>query len=166
LAVTPLQMAVAYSAIANGGIVLWPQLVKKIVPQDRTSGEATTVFQSGVVRDHLGVSARNLKILREAMLSETEDAAGTGRAAVVGPEMRICGKTGTAQVENEHGHVDKWNYWFASFAPYENPKYAVVVMVQGRFHGSGGGVCAPIAHDIYEAILKKENARPTVAANN
>ena len=44
--------------------------------------------------------------------------------------LRICGKTGTAQVKNEHGQETGRNNWFASFAPYENPKYAVVVMVQ------------------------------------
>jgi cell division protein FtsI/penicillin-binding protein 2 len=98
-----------------------------------------------------------LKILRDAMLSETEDAEGTGRAAVVsGSGLRICGKTGTAQVKNEQGQLTVWNYWFASFAPYENPHYAVVVMVQSENRGSGGFVCAPIAHDIYEAILKSE----------
>jgi penicillin-binding protein 2 len=47
--------------------------------------------------------------------------------------------------------------WFASFAPYENPRYAVVVMVESG--SSGGGTCAPIAHDIYQAILDKENSR-------
>ena len=74
------------------------------------------------------------------------------------PGLRICGKTGTAQVKNEHGQLIGWNYWFASFAPYENPRYAVVVMVQSENRGSGGRVCAPIAHDIYEAILKSEQA--------
>jgi len=159
--VTPIQIAVAYSAIANGGTVLWPQLVERIEPQDPASGEVATNFPSGLVRDHIDVSARSLKILREAMLSETEDPEGSGRAAVVGPEMRICGKTGTAQRENEHSQVVGWNYWFASFAPYENPKYAVVVMVQSESGGSGGIVCAPIAHDIYAEILKKENTPST-----
>jgi cell division protein FtsI/penicillin-binding protein 2 len=57
-----------------------------------------------------------------------------------------------------------WNYWFASFAPYENPKYAVVVMVQSEERGSGGTTCAPIAHDIYAAILAKEKSNsPAVA---
>jgi cell division protein FtsI/penicillin-binding protein 2 len=93
------------------------------------------------------------------MLSETEDPEGTGRPAVVGPEMRICGKTGTAQRKDERGQMVGWNYWFASFAPYENPKYVVIVMVQSENRGSGTSMCAPIAHDIYEAILKKENAR-------
>ena len=155
-----MQMAVAYAAIANGGTVLWPRLVECIEPQDPASGEAVTNYPSALVRDHIGVSQRSLDILREAMLSETEDPAGTGRAAVVGLELRICGKTGTAQVENERGQKTGWNYWFASFAPYENPKYVVVVMVQSENSGSGGTTCAPIAHDVYEAILRSEHAKP------
>jgi penicillin-binding protein 2 len=160
MAVTPMQMAVAYSAIANGGAVLWPRLVERIEPQDPASGEMATNFPSGQIRDEIGVSARSLKILREAMLSETEDAEGTGRAAVTGLNLRVCGKTGTAQIQNEHNQIIGHNYWFASFAPYESPKYAVVVMVQSDGSiGSGGSVCAPIAHDIYAEILKKENSK-------
>ncbi|HEY3932791.1 MAG TPA: penicillin-binding transpeptidase domain-containing protein [Verrucomicrobiae bacterium] len=168
MAVTPMQMAVAYSAIANGGKVLWPRLIERIESQDPASGETATNFPAGLVRDEIGVSARSLKILHEAMLSETEDAQGTGRAAVTGLNLRVCGKTGTAQVQNEHNQLIGHNFWFASFAPYENPKYAVVVMVQSDGGGSGGLVCAPIAHDIYAEILKKENApmpRILAAAN-
>lgn len=156
LAVTPLQMAVAYSAIANGGLVLWPRLVERIEPQDPTSGQTATNLPSGLVRDYIGVSAHSLKLLRDAMLAETEDREGTGRAAYVGPEMRICGKTGTAEVMDTHNRQTSKNTWFASFAPYEHPCYAVVVMVEnGTF---GGPTCGPIAHDIYEEILKKENS--------
>jgi len=154
MAVTPMQMAVAYSAIANGGTVLKPRLVERIEPQDPASGEVTTNFPAGVVRDHLGVSARNLKILHDAMLAETEE--GTGQAAQV-PGLLICGKTGTAQVMNSQNQETDRTTWFASFAPYENPRYAVVVMLEGRtFWGS---TCAPVAHDIYEEILKKENSK-------
>ncbi|HEY1717132.1 MAG TPA: penicillin-binding transpeptidase domain-containing protein [Verrucomicrobiae bacterium] len=171
VAVTPMQIAVAYSAIANGGTVLWPRLVERIEPQDPASGEAATNFPSGVVRDEIGVSARSLKILREAMLSETEDPEGSGYPAFhqAGSilNLHVCGKTGTAQVWNEHNQIAFHNYWFASFAPYENPKYAVVVMVSTEMGGSGGITCAPIAHDIYAEILKKENAGkiPAVAKN-
>ena len=70
MAVTPMQMAVAYSAIANGGTVLWPRLVERIEPQDPASGEAVTNFPAGLVRDNIGVSARSLKILRDAMLAK------------------------------------------------------------------------------------------------
>jgi penicillin-binding protein 2 len=172
MAVTPVQMAVAYSAIANGGTVLWPRLVERIEPQDPASGETATNFPSGLARDQIGVSERSLKILHNAMLSETEDPEGSGYLAFhqtgSSLKLRVCGKTGTAQVENERGQKTGWNYWFASFAPYENPRYAVVVMVQSDATiGSGGSVCAPIAHDIYEEILKKEKSIPqTTPARN
>jgi penicillin-binding protein 2 len=166
LAVTPLQMAVAYAAIANGGTVFQPRLVSRIVPQDPAAREAAVNFPSAVVRDRIGVSARSLRILHNAMLAETEDAEGTGKAAVV-PGLRICGKTGTAQVQDSANRLTGYNFWFASFAPYENPRYAVVVLVQATGSGSGGTVCAPIAHDIYEAILNQEKtaSRKMLAAN-
>jgi penicillin-binding protein 2 len=160
MAVTPMQMAVAYAAIANGGTVLWPRLVERIEPQDPASGEAMTNFSTGRVRDHLGVSARNLKMLRDAMLAETVE--GTGQPAQV-PGLQICGKTGTAQVMNSRNQEIDRTTWFASFAPYENPRYAVVVMVESGTYG--GPTCAPIAHDIYEAILKSEKPEtPALAA--
>jgi len=165
IAVTPMQVAVMTAAIANGGSVLWPRLVDRIEPQDPVSGEAPTVFPSGVVRSSMGVHAHSLKILQDAMLAETEDPEGTGRAAVV-PGLRICGKTGTAQITDESNRVVDHITWFASFAPYENPRYAVVVMVEHG--GSGGATCAPVAHDIYEIISKHESnpAAPALAAAN
>ena len=157
VAVTPLQMAVAYSAIANGGTIFWPRLVIRTEPQDPAANGVTTNYLAGRIRDRIGVSTRSLKILHGAMLAETEDPEGTGKSAVV-QGMRICGKTGTAQVPANKIRSKGWNYWFASFAPYENPRYAVVVMVESENTGSGGGVAGPIAHDIYEALVKKENA--------
>jgi penicillin-binding protein 2 len=152
--VTPLQMAVMTAAIANGGKVLRPRLVARLEPQDFVSGQTTAPVESAVqVRDELGVSARSLNLLRQAMLADVEDAEGTGRAAAV-PGFRVGGKTGTAEVMNEKNEVIDNTTWFISFAPYENPRYAVVVMVESG--GSGGGTCAPLAHDIYLAIQKRE----------
>jgi penicillin-binding protein 2 len=155
VAVTPLQMAVVYSAIANGGTVFWPRLVSRIEPQDASLNGGVTNFPVGLVRDRIGVSGRSLRILHNAMLAETEDVEGTGKAAVV-PGIRICGKTGTAQVMNERNQVVDHTTWFASFAPYEKPRYAVVVMVESG--ASGGETCAPIAHDVYEKIVEKESS--------
>jgi len=158
VSVTPIQMAVMISAIANGGTVMWPRLVDRIEPQDTISSEVTKQLPSGLVRDRLDVHPRNLQIIRDAMLQDVENSEGSGTAAAV-KGLQICGKTGTAQVQDEHNHTTGWIYWFASFAPYKNPKYAVIVMVQSTDHGSGGGVGGPIAHDIYEAILDKEKGR-------
>jgi penicillin-binding protein 2 len=165
VSVTPIQMAVMISAIANGGTVLWPRLVDHIAPQDASSGETAKTFPSGLVRDRLDVHPRNLQIIRDAMLQDVENPEGSGTPAAV-KGLQICGKTGTAQVQDEHNRTIGENYWFASFAPYKNPKYTVIVMVNSTESGSGGKVSGPIAHDIYEAILEKENSRaPRILAD-
>lgn len=153
-------MTILAAALANGGKVLWPRLVDSIEPQDPLSTEPPVTSPKGRVRDTLGVSAHSMKILRDAMLRDVEDQAqGTGRRAYI-PGFHICSKTGTAQ--NEHnGKIDKSiaTTWFLSFAPYENPRYAVVVMIEGG--ASGGETCAPIARDIYQAILQSEKMNAT-----
>jgi penicillin-binding protein 2 len=158
--VTPLQVAVLASAIANGGKVLWPRLVDRLEPHDFTSGEQPVLFASGNVRDELGVSQRSLKMLQEAMLADTEDPEGTGRHAVV-PGLRICGKTGTAQIQDERNIKTGQTTWFASFAPYEQPRWAVVVMVEDG--ASGGETCSPVAKPIYSALLERERQRSVKA---
>lgn len=158
--VTPIQIAVLASAIANGGKVLWPRLVDRIEAPDPALGAPALVFPSARVRDKLGVSARTLRVMRDAMLGDTEDPDGTGTKAAV-PGLRICAKTGTAQVQDVHNVNTGHTTWFASFAPYEKPQWAVVVMVEnGR---SGGSTCAPVAKQVYTAILesrRKAAARP------
>ena len=154
IAVTPVQMAVMIAAIANGGTVLFPRLVQRIEPVDEDSTEPAKDLPAGLVRDRLTVRPRSLQLVREAMLADVESTEGTGTKAAV-PGFRICGKTGTAQVQDGANHLTGYNFWFASFAPYENPRYSVVVMVQSAGTGSGGSVCAPIAHDIYETIVQK-----------
>ncbi len=153
IAVTPLQMTVMTAALANGGKVLWPRLVDRVEAPDAPSTEPAYVVQKGRVRDELGVRPQSLATMQEAMLADVEDADGTGRSAAV-PGMRICGKTGTAQVTNERNKVVDHTTWFVSFAPYGKPRYAVVVMVESG--QSGAGTCAPIARSIYTAILERE----------
>jgi penicillin-binding protein 2 len=157
---TPIQMAVLASALANGGKVLWPRLVDRIEAPDAAAGTPPVIFPGSRVRDELGVKASNMKLLHDAMLADVEDSDGTGRAAAV-PGMKICGKTGTAQVKNEQNQTVGEKTWFLSFAPYEEPRYAVVVMVEveGK-HGSGATIGAPIAKQIYTAIRDLERSGP------
>jgi cell division protein FtsI/penicillin-binding protein 2 len=143
------------AAIANGGRVLWPRLVDRIESQDPSAYGGPQIFPHSSVRDEIRVRPESLKILHEAMLADVEDADGTGRESAV-PGMRICGKTGTAQVKNEQGKKTGQTTWFASFAPYGSPKYAVVVMVVDG--ASGGKTCAPIAGKVYRAILERERS--------
>jgi len=166
LSVTPLQMAVMTAAIANGGKVLWPRLVERFEPQELVTGAEPFVTDSGLVRDELGVKPRNLEVVKEAMLADVQDVGGTGTKAAV-PGLRIAGKTGTAQVMDPHNRVIGDTVWFASFAQCEKHCYAVVVMVEVEANSgaSGGATCAPIAANIYRAILEHERAgkKDTVA---
>ena len=163
--ITPVQVAVLTSAIANGGHVLWPRLVDRIETADPTVNEAPTIFPSQV-RDELNVKESTLRTLKEAMLADVEDADGSGRRAAT-PGLRICGKTGTADKRNARGELEEEITWFSSFAPYDQPRYAVVVMVEGG--ASGGRTCAPVAGKIYQAILEREQmgaARAATLAQN
>ena len=153
VAVTPLQIAVMISAVANGGKVFYPRLVSSITPYG--GDEPSQTFPAGRLRDNLIVSQRSLRIVHEAMEADVEGPEGTGTEAAV-PGLDIAGKTGTAEVENRGGHKEKdlGITWFASFAPVESPRYTVVVMVVG---GTSGGItCAPLGGIIYLAIQKKE----------
>jgi len=153
--VTPLQVAVMISAVANGGRVFWPRLVARLEPQDPFGNDQPVVFQAGRIHDELKVSRRTLDLIREAMLADVEDAEGTGKRAFV-PGMRICAKTGTAQImigRKVVGHT----IWFASFAPYGDPRYVVVVMLETELPGgSGAETCAPVAQQVYLALQKRE----------
>ena len=73
-------------------------------------------------------------------------------------DFAVCGKTGTAEVKAGNRLLDRIT-WFASFAPFESPRYAVIVMVESG--GSGGGTCAPVAKRIYEYLRDRE--RGTIA---
>ena len=167
IAVTPLQVAVMIGAVANGGKVLWPRLVQRIEPAEPHSDEPVIEYPLKPPRDDLRVSKRSLDITREAMLADVEEG-GTGKQALV-PGMSIGGKTGTAQITDAQNNLVGHTVWFASCAPFESPRYVVVVMVEGDLGEgvSGGGTCAPVAAQIYRTIQKLEaEKRPAVAQNN
>jgi penicillin-binding protein 2 len=156
--VTPLQMAVAITAVANDGKVLWPQLVISTSAQDELVDPANRFVIRPRMRDQLPASQRTLDVIRKAMLADTEDADGTGTSAGARfSGFRVCGKTGTAQVKKGEHVVDHFT-WFASYAPYEDPRYSVVVMVQSG--NSGGGTCAPVAGKIYHALYSRDSRTP------
>ena len=167
ITVTPLQMAVMTSAVANGGKVLQPRLVKRIDSQ-RAFGQAQNRVIPVEVLDDLHLKPETVALMHKAMLADVADRDGSGRAARV-PGMDIGGKTGTAQKKVPTGKYDPRSgvrlfrtdhvTWFVSFAPVESPRYAVVVMVESG--ESGGTTCAPIAGRIYRAIrdLKREREK-------
>lgn len=156
ISVTPLQMAIMTSAVANGGTVYRPRLVNRVEPADPAAADRIRRFAAGQVAGRLKVQAKNLAIVREAMWADVQESTGTGkRAAIDG--FDICGKTGTAEVQLRGGGRGKVT-WFVAFAPLEHPRYAVVVMTEKG--ASGGLTCAPAAKKIFQALLKQEGETP------
>jgi penicillin-binding protein 2 len=158
---TPLQMAGMISVMANGGTLYIPRVVSHDCSE---TGETEELAAPGRVRDHVQINPRDLDIIRRAMLADTEhppDSMGEGSAYKAfhngsAPKLgnfRVAGKTGTAEVKSP-GSPYRRVTWFDSYGPYEDPRYVVVVMVEdGAF---GGPTCAPVAEEIYAAIVKRE----------
>ncbi|MPZ50576.1 MAG: penicillin-binding protein 2 [Dehalococcoidia bacterium] len=145
---TPLQMAVVTAAVANGGDVLIPHVVKEIRdPEGNVIGP-----QRQNVRRNLNVDPRNLTILREGMRQAVAD--GTAKTSEV-RGVPTGGKTGTAEFGErrpdgsyqEHG-------WFTGFAPFNNPEIAVVVFLE---QGNGAATAAPVAAKIMDYYYNQRN---------
>jgi penicillin-binding protein 2 len=157
---SPMQLLAMVSAIANGGTVYRPWVVKKIVS---LSGEVVEEYEPEALR-RVDVKPETLAFVRQAMLGVVDE--GTGARSKI-PGIPIGGKTGTAQVVkkgDEKRNPDvKDHAWFVSFAPVDNPKIAVVVLVENG--GFGGLVAAPVAKAVYEAAFRERQAvaRPTAA---
>lgn len=147
---TPLQMAMVVAAVANRGTAYYPRLVDKVIAPD-----GTVVRQEPVkVRSNLsegGLPPEKVDIVRRGMWDVVNRDGGTARAARI-KNHEVAGKTGTAQFWR--GTVKDNHTWFVAFAPFEAPRYAVAVIVQGAH--SGGGVAAPIAAKILSDIFKME----------
>ena len=148
VSVTPLQLAQYVSMIANNGKTKVPHVVRGYIDQDT---EELVPLQYKEI--DAGVSSTSLEIVKEGMFLVVN---GHGTATHIKlPEIEICGKTGTAQ--NPHG---KDHAWFVGFAPYENPKIAIAVLVENV--GFGGTHAAPIAQKVIKAYLdsfKGENKK-------
>lgn len=149
--VTPLQLAVMVAAVANGGTVHYPRLVDRLETGDPLSDEAAHAVRAGQVRSRLEARPEHLARIRAAMRDDVLDPEGTGTSARVA-DYAVCGKTGTAEIKG-NGIKDKVT-WFASFAPFESPRYAVVVMVESG--ASGGRTCGPVARAIHEHLRTRD----------
>lgn len=140
---TPLQMALVAASVANGGETPRPQLVREVIDP---SGGIVERFQPESLEQ--AMSSSTAREVTEMMKAVVES--GTGTAAQI-PGLEVAGKTGTAQtVPGENPHA-----WFIAFAPVNDPKLAVAVIVEnGGSAGSeatGGAVAAPIAKQLIEA---------------
>ncbi len=144
---TPLQMALVAATLANGGTCFYPRLIDKVADKDGN----IEMQDPPRVRTNLleeGWTAAQIEMVRKGMWKVVNDSGGTAqRARLKG--VAVAGKTGTAEFYR-NGVKDN-HTWFISFAPYERPRYAIAVIVQGA--KSGGGVSAPISARIMEECL-------------
>src|SRR6059036_1160237 len=152
--VSPLQLAMAYATIANGGVCYYPRLVDRVLKQDGSpvleEHGNVAVPQTPRVRSDLRqeISPDKIELVRKGLWKVVNEDGGTGGRARL-KDWVVAGKTGTAQA-TDRGHKDTVA-WFACFAPFEHPKYVAAVMVQGGEHG--GSVAGPIATRILERTL-------------
>ncbi|HTK60351.1 MAG TPA: penicillin-binding transpeptidase domain-containing protein, partial [Candidatus Baltobacteraceae bacterium] len=145
LTVTPLQVAAWSSIFANGGDLIRPHVVKQVRSAKTVEQiDPTPIARQVVPKDVVDVVRKGM---RETILS------GSAQGLKVSP-WTIAGKTGTAQ----WGNGEPTHAWFAGFAPYDDPKILVVVMVEAG--GEGTTAAAPVARDIMEAWLRSQGVKP------
>ncbi len=159
---TPLNVAVAYSAIANGGTVYRPQVVEEVTTP---AGETLSTF-APVTTGTVTIKKETLERIRGSLRGVVAEKHGTASVLRSSP-AKIAGKTGTAQVARLVERVEdiedikyrlRDHAWFAGYAPYDDPKVVVVVLVE---HGGfGARAAAPIAKEVFEAYLDGRDAEP------
>ncbi len=140
--VTPLQLAVATAAIANKGVLLKPRLVKSVTDNQ---GKVISSTQPEIISQNF-VKPEALAIIREAMHQTITSGSGRSLSKIPGS---AGGKTGTAQT----GIGNNTHAWFTVFAPYDDPKIVLTVLVENG--GEGSSIAAPIARDVLEWYLQK-----------
>lgn len=156
--VTPLQQANMMAAVANGGMLLKPYLVKRIEEPD---GKTVKEFFPEI-RGQIAGSSANLEVIRNALRDVVNGARGTGKRSRL-KNIIVSGKTGTVQVvrmksneelekEDEIPYKYRDHAWFVAFAPYEKPEIAVAVLVEHGGHG--GTTAAPIAQKIFKKYFQ------------
>jgi peptidoglycan glycosyltransferase len=146
LEVTPLQMAMVASAVANGGKLMRPHLSSKVVDQDGRTVKTIdpTVYHQVMKRSTADEVAQMMKKVVDE---------GTGTPAQLGGGIEFAGKTGTASVGIAGSGLTQ--PWFIGFAPIQNPKVAIAVTIERSNGGFGGTVAAPIAKDVVQTLLSE-----------
>jgi penicillin-binding protein 2 len=151
--ITPVKLAQMYSAIANGGTIWKASVAKAIVKTDGTVIKKIEPEKLG----EIPASKSTIKFLHSALREVV--VSGTAAGVFSGMPVAVSGKTGTAQVfgKNPNGSAKSDTSWFASFAPSDAPRFAVVMMVsQGGFGASTSGVGVK---KIYQALFGVNGSR-------
>ncbi len=151
ISVTPLQMAMAYGALANGGQLMEPRIIKELRDQ-----EGRTVFRSEPRVVRRVIPSQLAREISEVLVNVVED--GTGSEAQLAT-FRVAGKSGTSRVNEGGDYVDGHYASFACFLPAEDPQLVIFVKLD-RPEGSyyGGSTAAPVTRATMEAVLAARHA--------
>lgn len=149
LLVTPLQLARAYAALVNGGKVYRPQLVREVRRYDGTLARRV----EPELQWSIPIASSRLSIIKSYLGSVVEE--GTAKKAFSDFHVRVGGKTGTAEVQGKEDFA-----WFVGFAPLDNPRYVVVVLVEEGGHG--GEIAAPAVRRILAYLFKQSMVMPNI----
>ncbi|MBI3914219.1 MAG: penicillin-binding protein 2 [Chloroflexi bacterium] len=136
---TPLQIANLMAAVANGGTLYRPRLVSRV----SSLADGTEKVFAPEVKSKLPISAATLASIKDALRRVTTDASGTAFSAFRGAKIISAGKTGTSEAPPGDPHS-----WFAGYAPADNPRIAIAVIVEHG--GEGSKTAAPIFREIME----------------
>lgn len=159
--VSVLQLALAYAALANGGTLYTPQIVRAV----ETSDGAVVQDFAPRVRRQVATKASNLAFVNDALHGVVMEQKGTAHGERLA-DVDMAGKTGTAQTSHssQHGqdpnrvwYFNRDHAWFAGFAPFRAPEIAVVVLVEHG--GAGGKAAAPVAMQIVRDYQRLAEAR-------
>lgn len=140
---TPLQMALVYAGLANDGDIMKPHVLKDVLGSE---GDVIRTIEPEVLHA-TGASAEMLGVVERGLVDVTKT--GTAKGVFVGFKPTVAGKTGTAQVKGKDDYA-----WFCAYAPAEDPRYAVAVIVEQGGHG--GSVTGPAARNILAHLLGQE----------
>jgi penicillin-binding protein 2 len=159
LEATPLQLAVTYAAVANGGKIVTPHLGLKVVD---SAGQTVRDLEPPAARK-VDMSQTTLDAVRQGLYQAAHSPAGTSAPIFYDYKVAVAGKTGTAEVWDDT--VKHYvNYaWYASYAPADDPKYAVVVMIEKGGHGATSA--APATRLIYDALFNIDSGEFTGAVS-
>lgn len=158
--VTVLQLALAYAALANGGTLYQPQIVRAV----ETSDGAIVQDFSPRVRRQIAVAPENLALVDDALKGVVTEEGGTAYAERLN-DVDMAGKTGTAQTSHASRGLDAsrvWYFnrdhaWFAGFAPARAPEIAIVALIEHG--GAGGRAAAPVAMQVAREWQRLQSSR-------
>jgi penicillin-binding protein 2 len=156
LAVTPLQMLNAVNVVANGGMLVRPQVVHHVTDYE---GNEIEPFEPEVVRTLSAISPTYWSLVQQGM--ESAVAHGTSKLAQI-EGVRVAGKTGTAQfcddIKCGVGFAQPEHAWFTAFAPVGDPEISVIVFLYDG--GEGSQMAVPVAHEILDYYFSRGEAEP------